>query len=157
MGTGSGAFHIGTASLMPADNVQGFHAGMIRLFKEEGFKMFKWPGGNFVSAYDYRDGLGDRDKRPPRGNESNDVGLHDFIALYRLVGAEPDLTIDSGFGSAREAAEQVEYCNGSVNTRMGKMRAENGSPSPSTSVTGPSATKCTVPGSTVTCRSTSIG
>ncbi|MGP8226208.1 MAG: hypothetical protein ACLQGT_08640, partial [Terracidiphilus sp.] len=41
LGTGSGAFHIGTASLMPADNVEGFHSGMIRLFKEEGFKMFK--------------------------------------------------------------------------------------------------------------------
>ena len=75
VGTGTGVFHIGTASLMAADNVQGFHAGMIRLFKEEGFKMFKWPGGNFVSAYDWRDGLGDRDERPPRGNESNDVGL----------------------------------------------------------------------------------
>jgi alpha-N-arabinofuranosidase len=130
VGTGSGTFHIGTASLMAADNVQGFHAGMIRLFKEEGFKMFKWPGGNFVSAYDWRDGLGDRDKRPPRGNESNDVGLHDFIALNRVVGAEPDLTINSGYGSAREAAEEVEYCNGSVETRMGKMRAENGSPEP---------------------------
>jgi alpha-N-arabinofuranosidase len=128
--TGSGTFHIGTASLMPADNLQGFHAGMIRLFKEEGFKMFKWPGGNFVSSYDWRDGLGDRDKRPPRGNESNDVGLHDFIALNRLVGAEPDLAIDSGYGSAREAAEEVEYCNGAVTTRMGRMRAENGSPEP---------------------------
>ena len=137
LGTGKGTFHIGNASLMPADNVQGFHVGMIRLFKEAGFKMFKWPGGNFVSAYDWRDGLGDRDKRPPRLQpmwsdraEPNDVGLHDFIALCRLVGAEPDLAIDSGFGSAREAAEQVEYCNGSVETRMGKMRAENGSPEP---------------------------
>ncbi|MGP8175227.1 MAG: hypothetical protein ACLP7O_11870 [Terracidiphilus sp.] len=137
LGTGSGAFHIGTASLMPADNVEGFHSGMIRLFKEEGFKMFKWPGGNFVSAYDWRDGLGDRDKRPPRLQvmwsdrvESNDVGLHEFIALCRLVGAEPDLAINSGFGSAREAAEEVEYCNGSVETRMGKMRAENGHPEP---------------------------
>ena len=46
------------------------------------------------------------------------------------VGAEPDLAIDSGFGSAREATEQVEYCNGSVETRMGKMRAENGHPEP---------------------------
>jgi alpha-L-arabinofuranosidase len=62
--------------------------------------------------------------------ESNDIGLHEFIGLCRLVGAEPDLTIDSGFGSAREAAEQVEYCNGSANTRMGKMRAENGHPEP---------------------------
>jgi alpha-L-arabinofuranosidase len=137
LGTGTGEFHVGAVSLMPADNVQGFHAGMIRLFKEEGFKMLKWPGGNFVSAYDYRDGLGDRDKRSPRLQpmwsdrvESNDVGLHEFIALCRLVGAEPDLAIDSGFGSAREAAEQVEYCNGSVETRMGKMRAENGSPEP---------------------------
>jgi alpha-N-arabinofuranosidase len=137
LGTGSGTFHVGTASLMPADNVQGFHAGMIRLFKEAGFKMFKWPGGNFVSAYDWRDGLGDRDKRPPRLQpmwsdraEPNDVGLHDFIGLCRLVGAEPDLAIDSGFGSAREAAEQVEYCNGSVETRTGKMRAENGHPEP---------------------------
>ena len=132
-----GAFHIGTASLMPADNIQGFHAGMIRLFKEEGFKMFKWPGGNFVSAYDWRDGLGDRDKRPPRlqpmwsdSVESNDVGLHEFFALCRLVGAEPDLAINSGFGSAREAADEVEYCNGSLNTRMGKMRAAHGHPAP---------------------------
>jgi alpha-N-arabinofuranosidase len=116
LGTGSGGFHVGAVSLMPADNVQGFHSGMVRLFKEEGFKMLKWPGGNFVSAYDWRDGLGDRDKRPPRlqpmwseGIESNDVGLHDFIGLCRLVGAEPDLAIDSGFGSAREAAEEVEW------------------------------------------------
>jgi alpha-N-arabinofuranosidase len=137
LGTGNGTFHVGAVSLMPADNVEGFHAGMIRLFKEAGFKMFKWPGGNFVSAYDFRDGLGDRDKRPPRLQpmwsdrvESNDVGLHEFVALCRLVGAEPDLAIDSGFGSAREAAEQVEYCNGSVETRMGKMRAENGHPEP---------------------------
>jgi alpha-N-arabinofuranosidase len=137
LGTGTGTFHIGAVSLMPADNEQGFHAGMIRLFKEEGFKMFKWPGGNFVSTYDYRDGLGDRDQRPPRLQpmwsdrvESNDVGLHEFIGLCRLVGAEPDLTIDSGFGSPREAAEQVEYCNGSTATRMGRMRAENGHPEP---------------------------
>jgi alpha-N-arabinofuranosidase len=137
VGTGSGHFHVGAVSMMAADNVLGFRPGMIRLFKEEGFKMLKWPGGNFVSAYDWRDGIGDRDKRPPRlqpmwsdGIESNDVGLHDFIALCRLVGAEPDLAIDSGFGSAREAAEEVEYCNGAVTTRMGKMRAENGSPEP---------------------------
>lgn len=137
LGTGSGTFRVGAASLMPADNIEGFRSGMIRRFKEMGFKMFKWPGGNFVSAYDWRDGIGDRDKRPPRVQpmwsdriESNDVGLHEYFALCRLVGAEPDLAIDSGFGSAREAAEQTEYCNGSAETRMGKMRAANGHPEP---------------------------
>jgi alpha-N-arabinofuranosidase len=137
LGTGTGAFHIGTASLMPADNVQGFHAGMVRLFREAGFKMAKWPGGNFVSGYDWYDGIGDVDRRPPRFQsmwssrvESNDVGIHEFIAFCRLLGAEPDLTINSGFGSAREAAEEVEYCNGSTDTRLGKLRAENGHPEP---------------------------
>ena len=130
VGTGSGAFHIGAVSLMPADNLQGFHAGMIRYYKEQGFQMAKWPGGNFVSSYDFHDGLGDVDKRPPRGRESNDVGLHEYIAFCRLLGAEPDLTINSGYASARDAAEQVEYCNGSLETRMGKLRAANGHPEP---------------------------
>jgi alpha-N-arabinofuranosidase len=137
VGTGSGTFHVGTVSLMPADNVEGFHAGMVRLYKEAGYRMAKWPGGNFVSAYDWRDGIGDRDKRPPRKQpmwsdrvEPNDVGIHEFIAFCRLLGAEPYLAINSGFGDARDAAEEVEYCNGSAETRMGKMRAENGSPEP---------------------------
>lgn len=137
VGSGSGTFHIGTASLMPADNVQGFHAGMIRLYKEAGFKMAKWPGGNFVSAYNWRDGIGDRDKRPPRKQpmwsdrvEPNDVGIHEFVAFCRLLEAEPYLAINSGFGDDRSAAEEVEYCNGSADTRLGKLRAENGSSEP---------------------------
>jgi alpha-L-arabinofuranosidase len=137
VGTGSGTFYIGAASLMPADNIQGFHAGQIQAFRDAGFKMAKWPGGNFVSAYDFRDGLGDVDKRAPKAQlmwggraESNDVGLHEFVAFCRLLGAEPDLTINSGFGDANSAAEQVEYCNGSVKTHMGRVRAQNGSPEP---------------------------
>jgi alpha-N-arabinofuranosidase len=136
-GTGQGSFHIGAVSLMPADNVEGFHAGMVKHLKDAGFKMVKWPGGNFVSAYDWYDGIGDRDKRPPRPQpmwgdavESNDVGLHEFIAFCRLLGAEPDLAVNTGFGEARVAAEEVEYCNGSADTRMGKLRAENGHPEP---------------------------
>jgi alpha-N-arabinofuranosidase len=137
VGTGNGTFHVGTVSLMPADNMEGFHGGMIRLFREAGFKMLKWPGGNFVSGYDWYDGIGDPDKRPPRRQsmwggrvEPNDIGIHEFIAFNRLLGAEPDLTINSGFGSAREAAEEVEYCNGSTDTRLGGLRAENGHPEP---------------------------
>jgi alpha-L-arabinofuranosidase len=137
VGTGRDEFHIGTVSLMPADNIQGFHAGMIKLYKEAGFKMAKWPGGNFVSAYDWYDGIGDRDKRPPRpqpmwGNriEPNDVGIHEFITFCRLLGAEPYVAVNTGFGEARVAAEEVEYCNGSTDTKLGKLRAENGHPEP---------------------------
>lgn len=130
VGTGSGSFLVGTVSLMPADNVQGFRPGMVKLFKDAGYAMAKWPGGNFVSQYDWRDGLGDRDKRPPRGRESNDVGLHEFFAFCKLLGAEPYLAIDSGYGDDFSAAQEVEYVNGPANSPMGKVRAANGHPEP---------------------------
>ena len=65
-GTGSGDFHIGAVSLMPADNVSGFKAATLRLLKEQGIGIARWPGGNFVSAYDWRDGIGDPISGPPR-------------------------------------------------------------------------------------------
>jgi alpha-N-arabinofuranosidase len=136
VGTGSGIFHIGVTSLMPTDNVQGFHAGLIKHIKESNFGMAKWPGGNFVSTYYWRDGLGDLDKRPPRIMpdfnlvESNDMGLHEFMTFCRLIGAEPDLAINSGFGEAYDAAEEVEYMNGSIDTPMAKLRAAHGHPEP---------------------------
>ncbi len=44
-----------------ADNLSGFKAGMIRMLKEQGIEIARWPGGNFISAYDWRDGIGDAD------------------------------------------------------------------------------------------------
>jgi alpha-N-arabinofuranosidase len=136
-GTGAGAFHIGAVSLMPADSLQGFRPGMMKYLKELGISIYRWPGGNFVSGYDWRDGVGDADQRPPRffdpqrpGIESNDVGIDDFLFMCRLLGAEPYIAVNAGFGGAREAAEEVEYVNGSIDTRMGKLRAANGHPQP---------------------------
>lgn len=62
--------------------------------------------------------------------ESNDVGIDEFMVMCRLLGAEPYVAINSGFGEARSAAELVEYTNGSVETPMGKLRAANGHPQP---------------------------
>jgi alpha-N-arabinofuranosidase len=134
--TGSGSFRIGAASLMPADNVSGFKAANIRLLKEMGISIARWPGGNFVSAYDWRDGIGDRDKRPPRrelawnGLESNDMGIDDFLTFCRLIGAVPYIAVNSGLGDAHSAAEEVEYVNGPATSRLGQLRAANGHPAP---------------------------
>ena len=136
VGTGSGTFQIGAVSLMPADNVSGFKAENIRLLKEQGISIARWPGGNFVSAYDWRDGIGDSDKRPPRhelawnGLESNDMGIDDFMTFCRLLGAEPYIAVNTGLGDAHSAAEEVEYVNGPVTTRQGQLRAANGHPAP---------------------------
>lgn len=133
---GSGAFRIGTVSLMPADNIEGFRADVLALLRELDAPVYRWPGGNFVSGYDWKDGIGDRDKRPPRKNpawrgvEHNDVGIHEFIALCRLIDTEPYVTVNTGLGTVDAAAQEVEYCNGALDTPMGKMRAENGNPEP---------------------------
>ncbi len=127
-----GSLWIGCASLMPTDNVGGFRADVIDALRDWSPTQLRWPGGNFVSAYDWRLGVGDRDLRPTYLDpawwqwESNDVGTDEFIDLCRLIGAEPVLTANMGTGTAEEAAAWVEYCNGDAATEYGALRAEHG-------------------------------
>ncbi len=127
---------VGTVSLMPADNVRGMRADTLGLLKQLGATMYRWPGGNFVSGYNWRDGIGDRDRRPPRKNpawtgvEHNDFGLDEFIDFCREVGAEPVIAVNTGFGDAYSAAQEVEYTNGSTDTVGGSWRAKNGHAKP---------------------------
>ncbi len=132
----NGPCFVGTVSLMPADNIDGLRADTLKLLKELNSPMYRWPGGNFVSGYDWRDGIGPRDKRPPRSNpawtgvEHNDFGFNEFIRFCRLVKTEPMVTVNTGFGDAYSAAAQLEYSNGSTDTRMGAVRAKNGAQEP---------------------------
>ena len=134
--SGKGSYLVGTVSLMPADNISGWRADTVALLKRLDSPVYRWPGGNFVSGYDWRDGIGDPDRRPPRKNpawkgiEHNDVGIHEFLFLCREIGAEPFVALNTGLGGISEAAEEVEYMNGGPDTRLGKLRAENGHPAP---------------------------
>ncbi|MGA2070462.1 MAG: beta-L-arabinofuranosidase domain-containing protein [Sedimentisphaerales bacterium] len=132
VGTGKGMFKIGTLSLMPADNIKGWRSDVVALLKELDSPIYRWPGGNFVSGYNWRDGIGERDKRPPRKNpawkgiEHDDVGIHEFMDLMEIIGAEPYVALNTGKGTMEEAAAEVEYFNSSTDTPMGKLRAQNG-------------------------------
>ena len=134
--SGKGRLRIGCVSLMPADNVEGFRKDTLELLKQLGSPIYRWPGGNFVSGYDWRDGVGERDKRPTRPNpawtglEPNDVGLAEFMRFCELIGTEPMIVVNTGFGDAWSAAAEVEYVNGPTTTAMGKWRAQNGHPKP---------------------------
>ena len=135
--TGGSACLVGTVSLMPADNVEGMRADTLGLLKELNSPIYRWPGGNFVSGYDWRDGIGERDRRPPRPRlawpgqlESNDFGIDEFMTFCRLLNTEPYIAVNSGFGDAHSAAKEVEYANGPADTAMGKKRAANGHPEP---------------------------
>ncbi|MBL9148596.1 MAG: glycoside hydrolase family 127 protein [Phycisphaerae bacterium] len=132
VGPARGTFRVGTASLMPASNVRGFRADTLALLKELDAPVYRWPGGNFVSGYDWRDGVGERDRRPPRKNpawqgiEHNDVGLHEFLDLCDLLGTEPYIAVNTGLGSVENAVAELEYVNGAPTTPMGAKRAANG-------------------------------
>ncbi len=133
---GKGKFGIGTLSLMPSNNIHGWRADVVELMRELNAPVYRWPGGNFVSGYNWKDGIGDRDKRPPRKNpawkgvEHNDVGIHEYMELMEILDAEPFIAVNTGLGTVEEVAEEIEYCNGSPETTMGKLRAENGHKEP---------------------------
>ncbi len=135
-GTGDGSFHIGAVSLMPADNIQGFRAEVIAALKQLHSGVYRWPGGNFVSGHEWRNAVGDPDKRPPimdpvwHAVQPNDVGTDEFMTLCRLLDVEPYVTVNGGFGDEWSAAQLVEYANGAASTPMGKWRAANGHPEP---------------------------
>jgi alpha-L-arabinofuranosidase len=133
--SGTGTFEIGAVSLMPADNLDGWRADTVALLKTLNAPIYRWPGGNFVSGYNWMDGIGsNRDKRPPRKNpawkgvEPNDVGIHEYMDLMQKIGAEPYLSVNTGLGTVEDVAKEIEYCNGSTDTPMGKLRAANGHP-----------------------------
>ncbi len=117
---------------MPADNILGWRADTVALLKQLDSPVYRWPGGNFVSGYNWKDGIGDPDRRPPRKNpawkgiEHNDAGLHEYLFLCREIATEPFIAVNTGLGGARSAADQIEYVNGAASTPMGKLRARNG-------------------------------
>lgn len=133
---GNGAVHIGAVSLMPADNVDGFREDTLALLRELNAPVYRWPGGNFVSGYDWRDGIGDRDKRPPRKNpawtgiEHNDMGIHEYMHFCELINTEPFVALNTGLGDVASAAAEVEYITGAADTTEGAKRAANGHPEP---------------------------
>lgn len=135
-GTGTGSFEVGAVSLMAADNVAGFRKDTIELLRGLDSGMWRFPGGNYTSGHDWKNAVGDPDRRPTTWDyvwnypQSNDIGTDEFLTLCRLIGVEPYLCVNAGFGSAREAAELVEYVNGHADSTWGRTRAANGHPEP---------------------------
>jgi alpha-N-arabinofuranosidase len=127
-----GLVWIGCVSLMPADNVSGMRADVLALIKQLNSPITRWPGGNFVSGYNWKDGIGERDRRPPRWErawnavEDNDFGLDEFMRFCAEVHTETYIAVNTGLGSVRDAADEVEYATGSSHSRWGAERARNG-------------------------------
>jgi len=132
-----GTVWIDSVSMVRADlDEDGFRKDALEVTRRFLPTCIRWPGGCFVSDYHWQDGIGPVDQRPARLNRSwtayttNDVGMDEFVALCRKLGAEPYICVNADTASPEEVAALVEYCNGDRNTRWGSVRARNGNPRP---------------------------
>ena len=109
---------------------------VIELARALKIPVVRYPGGNFVSAYNWEDGVGPRDKRPTRldlawhTSESNAVGVHEFADWCAAVGSEMMLAINLGSRGLDEARNFVEYVNGPTGSHWGDLRKANGRAEP---------------------------
>jgi alpha-N-arabinofuranosidase len=133
---------VGRDSSIP--NVDGIRKRFVDDMKRIGAPNLRWPGGCFADGYHWRDGIGAPEKRPrtynfwqdrmPAGRhavESNAFGIHEFMRLCRLVGAEPYVAANVGSGSPREFHDWVSYCNAPAGTlSLADERAGHGDREP---------------------------
>ena len=120
----------------PLSDERGFRSDVLGLLKQMKISVLRWPGGNFVSNYHWRDGVGAREGRPTRGEiawgglESNRFGTNEFIDYCRELGAAPYICLNMGSGTLEEALAWVEYSNSDRPTALAQQRKEDGSPEP---------------------------
>lgn len=120
----------------PTADEDGFRRDVIDLVAELGVTSVRYPGGNFVSAYNWEDGTGPRDERPVRrdpawhSTETNEVGIDDFYRWSRKTGTEIMLAVNLGTRGLQSALEELEYVNGARGTTLADRRAANGIPEP---------------------------
>lgn len=117
-------------------DAEGMRGDVVELVKDLQVPIVRYPGGNFVSAYNWEDGIGPRSSRPTRldlawhTSESNAVGIHEFADWCATVGTEMMLAINLGSRGLDEARNFVEYVNGPTGSYWGDLRKSNGRAEP---------------------------
>ena len=116
----------------PQADEHGFRQDVLRLARELGITVVRYPGGNFVSGYRWEDGVGPISERPTRLDlawrsiEPNTFGLHEFMAWARQAQVEPMLAVNLGTRGVQQAADLVEYCNLPEGTALSDLRRSHG-------------------------------
>jgi alpha-L-arabinofuranosidase len=111
---------------------QGLRTDVLAVLKRLQMSVIRYPGGNFVSGYRWMDGIGPLKDRPSRSElawhtiESNHFGTNEFIQFCRKLGTEPYFVVNCGDGDMREARDWVEYCNGTGESALVKLRRQHG-------------------------------
>ena len=116
----------------PLADERGFRKDVTAEIRELGVPIVRYPGGNFVSGYNWRDGVGPRSARPRllerawNSIETNQFGTNEFVDWCRAAGTEPLFAVNLGSGTPAQAAELVEYCNVDRGTKLSDLRRQHG-------------------------------
>lgn len=133
-GNGHGGVWVGPDSPIP--NFKGWRKDAVAALKALRVSLLSWPEGCHADAYDWRDGIGARGQRPATLQlhlgtaDDNAVGTHEFFDLVELTGAQAQVNGNVGTGSAREAAQWVEYMVADGGSSLARERAGNGRAEP---------------------------
>lgn len=110
----------------------GFRWDVLDALKKLKFTAMRYPGGNFVSGYDWIDGVGPKDQRPTKmdlawqSSDPNQFGTNEFMEMSHQMDWTPMMAVNLGTGTPAEARNWLEYCNGTGNTHWAKLRKEHG-------------------------------
>jgi len=113
-------------------DANGFRKDVIEEVRQLGVPIIRYPGGNFVSGYNWLDGVGPKQDRPRildkawNSIETNQFGTNEFMAWCKLVGAKPLMGLNLGTGTPEKAAALVEYCNVEKGTKWSELRRSHG-------------------------------
>jgi len=117
-------------------NADGFNTVIIDAMKELKITNMRWPGGNYLSSYNWQDGIGPKEQRPVRkdlawgGFDTNQVGTDEWVALNRAIGSENVICVNLGLGDINGARFWVEYCNIPAGTYYSDLRVKYGNATP---------------------------
>ena len=116
----------------PLADAEGLRSDVKAAMEELAFTTIRYPGGNFVSGYDWLDGVGPKNQRPSRRElawfsiESNQFGTNEFLQLCRKLKTEPMMGLNFGTGTIEGSAALVEYCNAPAGTKYADLRKSHG-------------------------------
>ena len=120
----------------PTADAEGFRRDVIDTVRKLGVPVVRYPGGNFVSGFNWEDSIGPRDQRPARldlawfTTETNEVGLHEFAHWARKAGSEVMYAVNLGSRGADAARNVVEYANHPSGSYWSDLRIQNGEKEP---------------------------
>lgn len=121
---------VGPESAIP--NTRGMRNDVLAALRRLEVPVVRWPGGCFADEYHWADGIGPRERRPPRPNQSwggvetNAFGTHEFMDFVELIGAAPYLAGNVRSGDPDELADWVEYVTGGSESSLAALRRKNG-------------------------------